>query len=205
MFGLNNRNDAKEIKGGWWQLLKLGFTPTKGKQLQILLILINAFFFTRCNHKNKYIEKDEENKLVIIKTNKERIFKLDNSEFKVSTTTNTVYINNEISKYIYKDICDSIKFIYDYKDTIISGFPVIMAIWDKIKNDTLKIEFEFARPPYVDYQYYINDAEIYFESDSITSFFHKAKINKNDSLLFIKCVFYKNGKKWKTFRRKQPI
>jgi hypothetical protein len=140
MFGLKNKNGGMENNGCRRQSFKLGFIPITGKQLQILLILINAFFFTRCNHKNKYIEKDEENKLVIIKTNKERIFKLDNSEFKVSTTTNTVYINNEISKYIYKDICDSIKFIYDYKDTIISGFPVIMAIWDKIKNDTLKIE-----------------------------------------------------------------
>jgi hypothetical protein len=175
---------------------------TKKLQL-ILLLLISLFIFIKCNHENKAIV--EEDKLVIIKTIKERKFKSDNTEFMASSTTHNVYINNEISKYIYKNICDSVKFIYDYKDTIISGFPVIMSFWDKIKNDTLKVEFEFARPPYVEYQYYINDAEIYFESDSTTSYFHKSKTNKNDSFLIIKCVFFKKGKKWKTFTRKQPI
>lgn len=176
------------------------------KLQQIRLILISScFILISCNQSDENLDSNNKTDVIFSKTTKNRILKVNSTEEIVTTSTTLIYESKNIVNYLYKDICDSVIFNFNYKDTSINGFPIIMAIWDKIKNDTLKVEFEFARPPYVEYQYYINDVEIYFESDSTTSYFHKSKINKNDSFLFIKCVFYKNGEKWKTFRRKQPI
>lgn len=137
----------------------------------------------------------------IEKPNRLRILKFNDSiETEVSSYTKIQYVNDTITKYFYKNLCDSVIFIYDYRDTSIIGSPFILTFWNPIKNNSRIIEFELARPPFVEYKYYINNSEVVFESDSTTSYFYKAKINKFDSIK-IECVFYKNKDKWKVYQK----
>jgi hypothetical protein len=46
MSGLNDRNGEMEKKGGWWQSLMLGFTPTIGKKFVVFILFLICVFKT---------------------------------------------------------------------------------------------------------------------------------------------------------------
>lgn len=108
-----------------------------------------------------------------------------------------------ITKYSYISIEDSIMFEIDYKKDSVFGMPFVLTLWNSTL-DSVIVEFEFVRPPNVLYTYYINNKEVAFK-DSTNIIRFQEQRSKLDENIYLKAVFYYKGKKWRTFRRTQPI
>ncbi len=177
----------------------------KLKTLVPKFILISILIFACVNNLNQ-ADINQVTSFSITKPNKERRFNRNGVTEYVCSYDKTTWIGDSVlSTYSYISVDDSIKFEINYLKDSVFGMPFVFTLWDYDLRDSIKVEFEFVKPPEIEYHYYINNEEVFFESDSSNVVKFKKIREKSDENLYLKAIFFYKGKKWKTFSRKQPV
>ena len=133
-----------------------------------------------------------------------RTFTCDTGQFQDATEMCLAYHDSNVISYIYYDFCDSVAFKINYFDNTVKGEPFIVSFWDQEVNKHRRVEFELARPPKIEYHYYINEKEVFFASDSTNSIYYTGKTQDMKDGINLKAVYLVNGKEKWTFKKNIP-